>query len=184
VIVIAVTHDRSLLDPAVLRPGRLDTHVRTELPDAEARRVMLRAYFGRLHSRAAAGAGRAAAEGAPIAASGEADATASALDSVPQASGTVTPRLPSVWPSVESRLVDCTAGWSHADVSALWQEAAMLALRRVMTCAAAAATRNHGKEGSEGRASIDRLGDEDWEVTEADIDGALATVAAHAAVTA
>ncbi|RYG42094.1 ATP-binding protein, partial [archaeon] len=47
VFIIAVTHDKSLLDEAVLRPGRLDVHIELALPDAAARAAILRAYFSK-----------------------------------------------------------------------------------------------------------------------------------------
>ena len=47
VIVIAVTRFRDSLDPAVLRPGRLDTHVQLRSPDDATRLALLRHYFTR-----------------------------------------------------------------------------------------------------------------------------------------
>jgi transitional endoplasmic reticulum ATPase len=40
-VVMAATNDISALDPAVIRPGRFDRHVRVDLPDAEARKAIL-----------------------------------------------------------------------------------------------------------------------------------------------
>ena len=37
-VIVATTHDVSLIEPALLRPGRLDQHIATELPDLAARR--------------------------------------------------------------------------------------------------------------------------------------------------
>jgi transitional endoplasmic reticulum ATPase len=41
VVVLAATNRRSVLDPALLRPGRLESHVEVPLPDEEARRAIL-----------------------------------------------------------------------------------------------------------------------------------------------
>jgi hypothetical protein len=41
VIVIAATNRPDVLDPALLRPGRFDRHVRLDLPDTSGRRVIL-----------------------------------------------------------------------------------------------------------------------------------------------
>jgi SpoVK/Ycf46/Vps4 family AAA+-type ATPase len=43
VVVMAATNDLDSLDPAVVRPGRFDRHVRVDLPDARAREAVLRA---------------------------------------------------------------------------------------------------------------------------------------------
>ncbi len=51
-LVMAATNDLEHLDPAVIRPGRFDRHVRIDLPDAEARRSVLAAQ---LRSRPACG---------------------------------------------------------------------------------------------------------------------------------
>ncbi len=40
-VVVATTNDVEHLDPAVIRPGRLDRHVRVDLPDAAARQAVL-----------------------------------------------------------------------------------------------------------------------------------------------
>jgi transitional endoplasmic reticulum ATPase len=41
VVVIAATNRLDLIDPALLRAGRLETHIELGLPDLEARRAML-----------------------------------------------------------------------------------------------------------------------------------------------
>ena len=41
-LVMAATNSVELLDPAVIRPGRFDRHIRIDLPDAAARREILR----------------------------------------------------------------------------------------------------------------------------------------------
>jgi transitional endoplasmic reticulum ATPase len=53
VIVVATTNDLGHLDPAVVRPGRFDRHVRVDLPDAAARRAIL---AGQLRRRPACAA--------------------------------------------------------------------------------------------------------------------------------
>ena len=42
-LVMAATNSIELLDPAVIRPGRFDRHIRIDLPDADARREIFRA---------------------------------------------------------------------------------------------------------------------------------------------
>jgi transitional endoplasmic reticulum ATPase len=42
-LVMAATNSIEHLDPAVVRPGRFDRHIRIDLPDAEARRAIFRA---------------------------------------------------------------------------------------------------------------------------------------------
>jgi transitional endoplasmic reticulum ATPase len=42
-IVMAATNDLQRLDPAVVRPGRFDRHIRVDLPDAAGREAILRA---------------------------------------------------------------------------------------------------------------------------------------------
>ncbi|MDQ3102688.1 MAG: AAA family ATPase [Actinomycetota bacterium] len=42
-LVVAATNSIEHLDPAVIRPGRFDRHIRIDLPDAEARREIFRA---------------------------------------------------------------------------------------------------------------------------------------------
>ncbi|MFB6094790.1 MAG: AAA family ATPase [Halanaeroarchaeum sp.] len=44
VVVVAATNRREALDPALLRPGRLETHVRVPKPDAEGRREILEVH--------------------------------------------------------------------------------------------------------------------------------------------
>jgi transitional endoplasmic reticulum ATPase len=47
VLVVAATNDIDHLDPAVIRPGRFDRHVRVDLPDRAARQAILQVHFGR-----------------------------------------------------------------------------------------------------------------------------------------
>jgi cell division protease FtsH len=44
VIVIAATNRRSILDPAILRPGRFDRHVEIPPPDKKGRAAILRIH--------------------------------------------------------------------------------------------------------------------------------------------
>jgi cell division protease FtsH len=44
VIVIAATNRPEVLDPAIMRPGRFDRHVRISLPDARGRDAILRVH--------------------------------------------------------------------------------------------------------------------------------------------
>jgi transitional endoplasmic reticulum ATPase len=50
-LVMAATNSIEHLDPAVIRPGRFDRHIRIDLPDAEARRAI---FFAELDDRPAA----------------------------------------------------------------------------------------------------------------------------------
>ena len=46
VVVVGATNHPEAIDPALMRSGRLDRHIRIPLPDAEARRHFARTYFG------------------------------------------------------------------------------------------------------------------------------------------
>lgn len=46
VVVIGATNHPDAIDAALLRPGRLDHHIRISLPDAEERKHLARTYFG------------------------------------------------------------------------------------------------------------------------------------------
>jgi proteasome-associated ATPase len=45
VIVIGATNREDMIDPAILRPGRLDVKIKIERPDAEAARDIFRKYL-------------------------------------------------------------------------------------------------------------------------------------------
>jgi transitional endoplasmic reticulum ATPase len=45
-LVMAATNSLEHLDPAVVRPGRFDRHIRIDLPDADARRAIFRVELG------------------------------------------------------------------------------------------------------------------------------------------
>ena len=51
VLVIGTTNRRELLDPALLRPGRLEVQLEVPLPDREGRREILQIHFGPLRAR-------------------------------------------------------------------------------------------------------------------------------------
>lgn len=46
VVVIGATNYPAAIDPALLRPGRLDRHIHITLPDTEERKHLARSYFG------------------------------------------------------------------------------------------------------------------------------------------
>src|SRR5439155_613891 len=46
-VVMAATNDIGALDPAAIRPGRFDRHIRVDLPDAAARRAILTTQLAR-----------------------------------------------------------------------------------------------------------------------------------------
>lgn len=48
IIVIAATNRPEVLDPAIMRPGRFDRHVRVNLPDARGREAILRVHARRI----------------------------------------------------------------------------------------------------------------------------------------
>ncbi|RVK25961.1 AAA family ATPase, partial [Sinorhizobium meliloti] len=45
VVIVGATNWPEKIDPALLRPGRLDRHIRISLPDAQERRQLARLYF-------------------------------------------------------------------------------------------------------------------------------------------
>lgn len=45
VFIVAITNDIKLIDPAILRPGRLETHIEMKLPDAVERRRIFNLYL-------------------------------------------------------------------------------------------------------------------------------------------
>jgi len=47
VFVIAATNRKDIIDPAVLRPGRLDKHIEIPLPNFEARKAIFKAHLGK-----------------------------------------------------------------------------------------------------------------------------------------
>ena len=51
ILLIGMTNRRELLDPALLRPGRLEVHVEIPLPDVEGRREILNIHFDALRKR-------------------------------------------------------------------------------------------------------------------------------------
>jgi SpoVK/Ycf46/Vps4 family AAA+-type ATPase len=51
VLLIGMTNKKELLDPALLRPGRLEVHIEIPLPDANGRREILQILFGKLRLR-------------------------------------------------------------------------------------------------------------------------------------
>ena len=51
VLLVGMTNRRELLDPALLRPGRLEVHVEIPVPDQAGRRDILQIHFGPLRSR-------------------------------------------------------------------------------------------------------------------------------------
>ena len=50
-LVFAATNRPDLLDVALLRPGRLDTHIFLGLPDVEAREKILQVHLGSVPTR-------------------------------------------------------------------------------------------------------------------------------------
>ena len=105
-VLLGATRERSHLDPAILRPGRLDVHLYVGLPDAVQRRALLQHQL--LASTPVAWA---------KAAEHEAAEQAAAMDAA--GAGDV---------SLEW-LVALTEGYSLAQLSALCRKAAMAALR-------------------------------------------------------
>ena len=50
VLLIGMTNRKELLDPALLRPGRLEVHIEIPLPDENSRREILQIQFGQLRA--------------------------------------------------------------------------------------------------------------------------------------
>ena len=70
VLVVGMTNRPELIDPALLRPGRLEVHVPIELPDAAGRSAVLQIHARSLRDRGCLSAGAAAAIGDPSVAIG------------------------------------------------------------------------------------------------------------------
>lgn len=51
ILLIGMTNRKELLDPALLRPGRLEVHVEIPLPDVEGRREIFNIHFNALRQR-------------------------------------------------------------------------------------------------------------------------------------
>ena len=51
VLVIGMTNRPELIDPALLRPGRMEVHVRIGAPDLDGRQQILRIHTARLRER-------------------------------------------------------------------------------------------------------------------------------------
>ena len=51
ILLIGMTNRKELLDPALLRPGRLEVHVEIPLPDVEGRREIFNIHFDALRKR-------------------------------------------------------------------------------------------------------------------------------------
>ena len=62
-LVMAATNSIEHLDPAVIRPGRFDRHIRIDLPDAEARREIFEAELDERPDRAPASTSRTSCGG-------------------------------------------------------------------------------------------------------------------------
>jgi len=63
VLVVGLTNRIELIDPALLRAGRMEVHVRVDLPDAAGRQQILRIHTAKLRARRALDAEAAAAVG-------------------------------------------------------------------------------------------------------------------------
>ena len=103
VVLLGATRDRHDLDPAILRPGRLDVHVAIGPPDAAHRAQLLRRMLSQT----------------PVAWASDSSSSADGTGSAAGDEGDVS--LPA--------LVQLSAGFSLAQLSALCREAAMEALR-------------------------------------------------------
>lgn len=173
VVIIAVTHDRRLLDPAVLRPGRLDTHVQTDTPSRSDRNVLLQTLFARspLAIPGSTSSG-ATSPASTVTEAASADRSATVVRFAPDGLETQigahvsAADVPagSPWDAVLDRLVEASESWSRASVVGLWQAAAMFAVRRSLSAA------HHGATAT-AASSHDAL---QPSITEADIDEALA----------
>ena len=111
VVILGATRDKSLLDPAILRPGRLDIHVHVPRPDAPQRAVLLRHMLERTPVYWQE---QEEAPEEPTDASDVSDADGPGADGG---------RVALAW------LVERSAFYTLAQLSALCREAAMAALR-------------------------------------------------------
>lgn len=130
VITIAITRDVSLLDPSVVRPGRLDVHIQTALPSEQQRRAAFGAFFAPAIQAAGASPSTStthipsvlpppASEPAPLGAQHGPHLPATERNSMD-------------WNKVLEWLAsdEVSGGWSYADCEGCVHNAASRALRR------------------------------------------------------
>lgn len=118
VVVIGVTSDKSRLDPAILRPGRLDQHIAVRMPSKEGRLRILQACLRDTPLGVdSEGGGEGSASAAPVPA---------LLSDEP-------------WCSLLSSAAAATEGLSGAQLSGVCRAAAMAALRETLAKRDAAA---------------------------------------------
>ena len=106
-ILLGATRARSLLDPAILRPGRLDVHIRVDSPDGPQRERLLEEMLART----------------PVQWTPRSDAEDGEAEVVEAAGGAARAERGLAWLAARSD------GYSLAQLSALCREAAMSALR-------------------------------------------------------
>ena len=147
VVVMAATGDICLVEPALLRPGRLDQHIELRLPDEAGRREILTALLeampldlgGERRGSELSDGGGAVGEAPP--------ATAVAvIPSVLSAAATEAGNGGGFASAEELRrwVARETPGWSGADLERLCQEAAMACLRRTLPSGAPSSAQSSG----------------------------------------
>lgn len=136
VVVVATTHDLALVEPALLRPGRLDQHIKLELPDLAARRDILTKLLSKIPVFSGAGA----VETQPMTNQAQEHAQAHVqAHTVRVASMGILSSEEASQAAIAAWLAEQTAGWTGADLSQLCQEAGMACLRRNLNASAVTA---------------------------------------------
>lgn len=177
VMVLAITRHVGQLDPAIMRPGRLDVHLATALPTPGERAQLLTSFFARSPLAPLLPGDEAALRGRlslPPAVDDGAE-TRAFLSAAHAEPGTVDGRWARILTSIAHHLM---AGWSPSRIKGLWEESASACLRRsgIFTGAASPACDAGGGAGGAAGSDNEFTG---LSIAAEDVGDAWATLAAH-----
>ncbi|GBF97542.1 inactive ATP-dependent zinc metalloprotease chloroplastic-like [Raphidocelis subcapitata] len=131
VVLLAATNRPEVLDPALMRPGRLSRRVVVPLPDEAGRRAILQVHLRGVPlegaSDVAAAAAAAAEAAAPTEAGGDGQGASSSASAAAAAAAAGTWEL--TMPEAAARLAAVTPGFNGAELANIVNEASLLAAR-------------------------------------------------------